>query len=73
MVDVVRLGLYSNFSVLKSSQTNYQLLALAVISAWIGAFVGNKLFKKTSLQFFKWFVGIFMLTMGVLIAIGVVS
>ena len=73
MVDVVRLSLYSNFYVLNSSQTNYKLLALAVLSAWIGAFVGNKLFKKTSLQFFKWFVGIFMLSMGVLIAIGVVS
>jgi uncharacterized membrane protein YfcA len=73
MVDVVRLALYSNFSELKSSQTNYKLLALAVLSAWIGAFVGNKLFKKTSLQFFKWFVGVFMLVMGVLIAIGVVN
>lgn len=73
LVDAVRLTLYSNFSVLKTTNTNYILLALAVISAWIGAFVGNKLFKKTSLQFFKWFVGIFMLTMGVLIAIGVVS
>lgn len=73
LVDLVRLALYSNFSELKSSQTNYKLLALAVLAAWIGAFVGSKLFKKTSLQFFKWSVGVFMLVMGVLITIGIVS
>lgn len=73
MVDVVRLSLYSNFSSLKNHETNYSLLALAVASAWIGAFIGNKLFKKTSIGFFKWFVGLFMFVMGVLIASGVVN
>lgn len=73
LVDVVRLSLYSNMSVLKSEETNYTLLILAVLSAWVGAFFGNKLFKKTSLAFFKWFVGIFMLVMGILISIGIVN
>lgn len=73
LVDLVRLGLYSNFSILKNSQINYSLLVIAVLSAWAGALVGNKLFKKTSLGFFKWFVGVFMLIMGILIGIGVVS
>ncbi len=73
MVDIVRLALYSNFSILKSEGTNYYLLALAILSAWIGAFIGNKLFKKTSLNFFKWFVGAFMMLMGILIAAGVVG
>lgn len=73
MVDIVRLSLYSNMSALKQSETNYPLLILAVLSAWVGAFLGNKLFKKTSLAFFKWFVGIFMLVMGILIAVGIVN
>ncbi len=73
MVDVMRLSLYSNFAVLKQNQTNYVVVILAVVCAWLGAFVGNKLFKKTSLTFFKWLVGIFMLSMGLLIGIGVVS
>lgn len=73
MVDVVRLSLYSNFSVLKSSDTNVYLLGIAVLSAWIGAFIGNKLFKKTSIAFFKWFVGVFMLVMGILIALGALN
>lgn len=73
MVDIVRLSLYSNMSALKQSETNYPLLILAVLSAWVGAFLGNKLFKKTSLAFFKWFVGIFMLAMGILITVGIVN
>jgi hypothetical protein len=73
LVDVVRLTLYSSFSVLKNQQTDYMLLLLAVVSAWAGAFFGNKLFKKTSIQFFKWFVGIFMLLMGVLIMLGIIK
>jgi uncharacterized membrane protein YfcA len=73
MVDVVRLALYSNFSILKNHNTNYYLLFTAVIFAWLGAFAGNKLFKKTSMSFFKWFVGVFMLAMGILILLGLVN
>lgn len=73
MVDVVRISLYGNMSVLKQSETNYYLLAVAVLSAWTGALLGNKLFKKTSMDFFKWFVGIFMLLMGIFIAAGIVN
>lgn len=73
MVDVVRLSLYSNFSVLNNSETNYILLAIAVLSAWVGAFAGNHLFKKTSIGFFKWFVGVFMLVMGLLISLGIIA
>jgi len=73
LVDLVRLSIYTNFEVLEHGQINYYLLALAVLSAWLGAFAGNKLFTKTSLQFFKWFVGVFMLAMGVLIGVGIVG
>ncbi|MBL7913275.1 MAG: sulfite exporter TauE/SafE family protein [Bacteroidia bacterium] len=73
LVDVVRISFYTSFSELKNGQSNYLLLAVAVVSAWIGAFAGNKLFKKTSMQFFKWFVGIFMLAMGFLIVLGVIQ
>jgi uncharacterized protein len=72
LVDVVRISLYTKFDELKKGEANYYLLAVAVLSAWIGAFAGNKLFKKTSISFFKWFVGVFMLTMGIFISIGVI-
>lgn len=73
LVDVARLSLYSNFDILKSKDVNFYLLITAVLSAWTGAFIGNKIFKKTSIQFFKWFVGVFMLIMGLLIATGIVA
>jgi len=73
LVDVARLSLYSNFDILKSEDVNFYLLITAVLSAWTGAFIGNKIFKKTSIQFFKWFVGVFMLIMGLLIAAGIVA
>ncbi|MBA3663715.1 MAG: sulfite exporter TauE/SafE family protein [Bacteroidetes bacterium] len=73
MVDVIRISLYSNFDSLKLAETNWSLLAIAVLSAWAGALAGNKLFKKTSLNFFKWFVGVFMMAMGALIAVGFVG
>lgn len=73
LVDVARLSLYSNFDILKSKDVNFHLLITAVLSAWTGAYFGNKIFKKTSIEFFKWFVGAFMLVMGSLIAAGIVA
>lgn len=73
LVDIIRISFYTSFSVLKNGQTNFSLLLLAVLSTWVGAFAGNKLFKKTSIQFFKWFVGIFMLVMGFLILLGFIK
>ena len=73
LVDVIRISFYSSFSELKNGESNFLLLLIAVISAWIGAFAGNKLFKKTSIAFFKWFVGIFMLAMGFLILLGIMK
>jgi uncharacterized membrane protein YfcA len=46
---------------------------LAVVSAWFGAYFGNKLFRKTTVNFFKWFVAVFMLIMGSLISIGIIK
>ena len=73
LVDIVRISFYTSFSDIKDEGSHYPLLALAVISAWLGAFIGNRLFKKTSIGFFKWFVGIFMLVMGLLIMLGIIK
>lgn len=72
IIDVIRLFFYTNFSVIEINHTNMWLLLNSVFCAWIGAFIGNKLFKKTSITFFKWFVGAFMMVMGVLIIAGVI-
>jgi hypothetical protein len=72
MVDVARIPVYMKSNLMSVGQDKIWLLVAAVFSAWVGAFAGNKLFKKTSIEFFKWFVGIFMLVMGILIVMGVV-
>ena len=73
VVDIVRISFYSSFSELKDGNIHFLLLGIAVISAWAGAIAGNRLFKKTSVTFFKWFVGIFMLAMGFLILLGIIK
>jgi uncharacterized membrane protein YfcA len=72
MVDLARIPVYMKSNLMDVGSDKVWLLATAVLAAWIGAFAGNKIFKKTSLAFFKWLVGIFMLVMGVLIVTGVV-
>lgn len=73
LVDVTRLFLYNTRMNVLNSDSNYQLLIIAVLSAFVGAFIGNKLFVKTSITFFKWFVALFMFSMGILILSGVVN
>lgn len=73
LVDVTRLLLYNtNLNVIKNNNDS-KLLLIAVLSAFTGAFIGNKLFVKTSISFFKWFVAVFMFCMGILILSGVVN
>jgi len=72
LTDVVRILYYMSFSELKINYSNNLILFLAVLSAWFGAYFGNKLFRKTTVNFFKWFVAVFMLIMGCLISIGIV-
>lgn len=72
LTDVVRILYYTAFSELKINYSNNLILFLAVVSAWFGAYFGNKLFRKTTVKFFKWFVAVFMLIMGSLISIGIV-
>jgi hypothetical protein len=72
MVDVARIPVYMKSNLMGVGSDKVWLLATAVLAAWTGAFAGNKIFRKTSLSFFKWLVGIFMLVIGVLIVMGVV-
>jgi len=71
MVDVARLSVYS-FN-LKDVGDNSGILTAAVLSAFLGAFIGNKVFQKTSIAFIKWIIGIFMFVVSLLIITGVIN
>jgi uncharacterized membrane protein YfcA len=71
MVDIARLSVYS-FS-LKDVTDNIGILSTAVIAAFAGAFLGNKIFHKTSISFLKWIIGIFMFVVSLLIIFGIIN
>lgn len=71
MVDVARLSVYS-FTI-KDITSNMSILATAVISAFVGAFLGNRIFHKTSIAFLKWIIGGFMFIVSILIIFGIIN
>jgi uncharacterized protein len=71
LVDVARLSMYSfRYDIVEQ---NTSLLLLAVLSAFSGALIGNKVFKKTSIDFMKWMVGTFMLVISLLMITGIIN
>ncbi len=73
LVDIARLSIYSTSFSKELISENYLLLILAIVSAWIGALAGNKLLKKTTYSFIKWFVFIFMGIISLLIISGILN
>jgi len=71
LVDMARLSVYS-ISV-SNIANNYPILLVGIFSAFLGAYFGNKLFKKTSIDFLKWFVGVFMFVVSFLIIFGIIN
>ena len=73
MVDVARLSIYSTTIRKELIIQNSFLLLTAILSAWVGALIGNKLLKKTTYGFIKWFVFIFMGVISLLIISGILN
>lgn len=71
LVDVARLSTYHYDADMVKS--NLPVLLVAVGSSFTGALLGNKLFKKTSISFLKWFVGVFMLIVSILVIAGIIN
>ena len=71
-IDITRLGLY--FSRMKeiNVQENLPILLVAVLSAFLGAYFGQKLLKKVTLGFVQWTVAIMILVLSVLLAAGII-
>jgi uncharacterized protein len=69
LIDFTRLSVYFNRFIGTGISDNIYLLASATLSAFIGAYFGNKLLKKVTLNFIQTFVAIMIM----LIAIGLGS
>ncbi|MFM1874747.1 MAG: hypothetical protein RL266_484 [Bacteroidota bacterium] len=72
LIDITRLGLY--FSRMKEIDilANAPILTTAIVSAFLGAYFGQKLLKKVTLGFVQWTVAIMILALSVLLALGVI-
>jgi uncharacterized membrane protein YfcA len=69
LVDLTRIPLYvKHFS---SAGSHAGLLAAAVLSAWIGAFFGARLFPKATYRSMQIFVAILLLILALLIGLGI--
>ncbi|MES2567921.1 MAG: sulfite exporter TauE/SafE family protein [Bacteroidota bacterium] len=73
IVDIARMSIYAlTFNFIHVSN-NATVLLIAVLAAFIGALIGNKLIKKTTISFIKWFVTIFMIMIGLLMILGILG
>jgi len=59
LVDVSRISVYSSHFSLASGGNNILLLA-AIVSAFLGAFIGNRLMKKVTMRTIQVIVGIML-------------
>jgi uncharacterized membrane protein YfcA len=73
IVDVGRMSIYAMTFNFTHVQNNSTVILMAVAAAFSGALIGNKLLKKTTLGFLKWFVTIFMVSIALLMILGLLG
>ncbi len=71
-VDFTRLSVYASNLKLSDLNSNATLIVVATLAAFLGAFLGNKLLKKVTLQFVQTIVAMFLILMSLGLGLGVV-
>lgn len=72
MIDIARISYYSQSVLVLDRNTNYLLLASATLSAFIGAFLGNRLLKKITMDAVRWIVSIMLIVISILLGAGII-
>jgi uncharacterized protein len=72
LIDISRLIIYSSDIVKQGGSLDYLLLILASLSAFLGAFLGNRLLKKITIHALQRFIGIVLLIFSALLIAGIV-
>jgi uncharacterized protein len=70
LVDFTRLSVYSTRMMNLNLNENLPLIICATLSAMTGAFIGNKLLKKVTINFLKITVAIFLIIIGIALGLG---
>jgi uncharacterized membrane protein YfcA len=72
LIDLSRLAVYANSNqLLKVGITNRWMLLVAVLSAFIGAYMGNQYLKKLTLRWLQQLVGVGLIIFGLLLIVGI--
>jgi len=71
-VDFTRLSVYATNLKLSDLNTNATLIIVATLAAFLGAFLGNKLLKKVTLQFVQTTVAILLILMSLGLGLGLI-
>lgn len=72
LIDVTRLSVYSSHFAITGIEDNWTLLIIATMSAFFGAFIGNRLVKKITLSTVKIIVAIMLLLIAVGLGTGLI-
>lgn len=70
IVDIARMSVYAITFDFTHVKNNALVLIVAVSAAFLGAYIGNKLLKKTTYNFLKWVVTLFMIIIALLMMMG---
>lgn len=72
LVDISRLSVYSTQVMRHVSSEHWTIISISIVSAIIGAIVGNKLLKKITINLVHTLVTIMLVIIGLLLAIGLI-
>ena len=72
LVDISRLSVYASRFSLTGAGDGWSLLAAATLSAFLGAYLGNRLLKKATLRFIQILVSIMLLGISLALAMGLI-
>ncbi len=72
MIDIARITIYSKHLTLEGILDNTLLLSLATLSAFSGAYFGNKLLKKVTMKGVQTFVSISLFILAAALSLGII-
>jgi len=72
LVDITRLSLYASTTLKSIDSTKMTLLSFAVLCAFLGVYIGNKVVKKITIKTLQTIVAILLLVFSVLLGLGII-
>lgn len=72
LIDVSRLSVYSEKIFKAEAQIDYLMIAVATLSAFLGAYLGSKLVKKITIKTLQYVVAVALMVFGCLLSLGMI-